>query len=82
MKYSDEFWYENGYWILCDNDKSERFPATTITTPKWRRMIEVLVKKNTKENNDGTITHRCITEEDIDEYINATSINRGTKEST
>jgi hypothetical protein len=73
MKYSDDYWYENGYWVLMNNDVSGRFPATTNTTPKWRRMIEVLFKKSVKDNGDGTVTHSCITEEMIDEYINAAS---------
>jgi hypothetical protein len=80
IKYSDEFWYENGYWTLCDNDKSKRHPSTTITTPKWRRMMESIFKKATTINNDGTITYRIFTEEDIDEYLNGvTKTKRETK---
>lgn len=73
-KYDDKWFIDNGFWVLQDNDKSNRYPPTLMTTPKWRTLVQVLFKKTTKISDDGkTVTHSCITQEMIDEYLNATS---------
>ena len=73
MKYSDEWFYENGYFILQDKDVTQRTKPTTIITSKFRKMFKTLLVDKGK----------IIIPEEVEKYLDAiTSTNRDTEETT